>query len=45
MLAPLGEALPFLAARSGAALAEFLVWSVRVKGPAWTWAVVKKSCR
>ena len=36
------ELLPFLVARSGAAPAEFLVWSVRVKGPAWTWAVVKE---
>ncbi|MFO0609060.1 MAG: hypothetical protein U0324_38190 [Polyangiales bacterium] len=36
------ELIPFLVARSGAALAEFLAWSVTVKGPAWTWAVVKE---
>ena len=36
------ELIPLLVARSGGALAEFLAWSVTVKGPAWTWGVVKE---
>ena len=35
------ELLPFLVARSGAALAEFLDWAVEVKGPAWVFHVVQ----
>ncbi len=36
------EMLPFLVARSGRAQAEFLAWSLGVKGPAWTWDVVQQ---
>lgn len=36
------ELIPFLAAQSGGALAEFLAWAVTVKGPAWVWAVVEE---
>jgi len=36
------ELIPFLAARSGRALAEFLVWALTVKGTAWVSDVVKE---
>ena len=36
------EMLPFLVARSGRSQAEFLAWSLGVKGPAWTWDVVQQ---
>jgi hypothetical protein len=36
------ELIPFLAARSGVALAEFLVWALTVKGTAWVADVVKE---
>lgn len=35
------ELLPFLVARSGVALAEFLDWAVEAKGPAWVYHVVQ----
>lgn len=35
-----GDLVPFLVARSGRALVEFLLWSATVKGPLWTRAVV-----